>query len=227
MLMKQSRLLRVLLLSSFFSILFFIMRVLNQRDLEYWYLNWNLVLAWLPLLFSVILVGRLRRNGWSSWQNIVLTMLWLGFLPNSFYIITDFIHLQHTLNTTLLYDVVLILSFTLNGLLLGYISTFMVYDELKKRFSTNVTNVIIGGIFLACSFAIYLGRYLRWNTWDVIINPAGLLFDVSDRFINPGAHGQTFSTTALFFVFITGTYYIARELVTIMQLKKPIRDKKK
>lgn len=225
--MKQSRLLRVLLLSSFFSILFFIMRVLNQRDLEYWYLNWNLVLAWLPLLFSVILVGRLRRNGWSSWQNIVLTMLWLGFLPNSFYIITDFIHLQHTLNTTLLYDVVLILSFTLNGLLLGYISTFMVYDELKKRFSTNVTNVIIGGIFLACSFAIYLGRYLRWNTWDVIINPAGLLFDVSDRFINPGAHGQTFSTTALFFVFITGTYYIARELVTIMQLKKPIRDKKK
>ncbi len=225
--MKQSRLLRVLLLSSFFSILFFIMRVLNQRDLEYWYLNWNLVLAWLPLLFSVILVGRLRRSGWSTWQNIVLTVLWLGFLPNSFYIMTDFIHLQHTLNATLLYDVVLILSFTLNGLLLGYISTFMVHNEIKKRYSTNVTNAIIGGVFLACSFAIYLGRYLRWNTWDVIINPAGLLFDVSDRFINPGAHGQTFSTTALFFVFITGTYYIARELAAIMQLKKPVKAKKK
>lgn len=225
--MKQSRLLRVLLLSSIFSMLFFIVRAFNQQDLEYWYLNWNLVLAWLPLLFSVILVGRLRRSGWLTWQNIVLTMLWLGFLPNSFYIMTDFIHLQHTLNATLLYDVVLILSFTLNGLLLGYISTFMIHDELKKRFNANTTNSIVAGIFLACSFAIYLGRYLRWNTWDVIINPAGLLFDVSDRFINPGAHGQTFSTTALFFVFITGTYYIARELVAIMQMKKPKKAKQK
>lgn len=225
--MKQARLLRILVLSSIFSVSLFLVRAINQQTLEYWYLNWNLLLAWLPLLFSVVLVKRLRSSRWLTWQNSTLSVLWLGFLPNSFYIMTDFIHLQHTLNDTLLYDVVLLLSFTLNGLLLGYISTFMIHDELKKRFSNNTTNMIIAGIFLACSFAIYLGRYLRWNTWDVLINPAGLLFDVSDRFINPGAHGQTFSTTALFFVFITGTYIVARELVAIMQLKKPSKTGRK
>jgi uncharacterized membrane protein len=219
--MKQARLLRILVLSSIFSVLFFLVRVFNQRDLDYWYLNWNLLLAWLPLLFSVVLVRRLRTSAWSSWQNITLSILWLGFLPNSFYIMTDFIHLQHTSNDTLLFDVVLLLSFTLNGLLLGYISTFLIHDELKKRFNKRTVSSIIAGVFLACSFAIYLGRYLRWNTWDVLINPAGLLFDVSDRFINPGAHGQTFTTTVLFFVFITGTYIVARELAAIMRLNKP------
>lgn len=225
--MKQARLLRILVLSSIFSVLFFLVRVFNQQDLDYWYLNWNLLLAWLPLLFSVVLVRRLKTSGWSTWQNITLSVLWLGFLPNSFYIMTDFIHLQHTSNSTLLYDVVLLLSFTLNGLLLGYISVFMIHDELKKRFSKNAVNGIIAGVFLACSFAIYLGRYLRWNTWDVLINPAGLLFDVSDRFINPGAHGQTFTTTALFFVFISGTYVISRELVAIMQMNKITKKSRK
>lgn len=225
--MKQTRLLRILLISSLFSFSFFMVRVLNQRDFEYWYLNWNLFLAWLPLLFSIVLVKRLRNSPWLSWQNIALSMLWLGFLPNSFYLMTDFIHLQHTLNSTLLFDVVLLLSYTLNGLLLGLISVYMIHAELKKRLNSDASNVVIAAIFLACSFAIYLGRYLRWNTWDVLINPAGLLFDVSDRFINPGSHGQTFSTTALFFVYITGTYFIARELVSVMQINEPKKTNRK
>lgn len=218
--MKQTRLLRILLLSCSFSVGLFIIRVLNEQNYDYWYLNWNLLLAWLPLLFSVVLINSLRSSSWLSWKNIVLSLLWLGFLPNSFYIITDFIHLRHTSSQTLLFDVVLLFSFTLNGLLLGYISTFMIHDQLNKRLKDSTVHAIIGGVFLACSFAIYLGRFLRWNTWDVLINPAGVLFDVSDRFINPGAHGQTFSTTALFFVFITTTYYIARELVDVMKMKK-------
>jgi uncharacterized membrane protein len=217
--MKQRKLLTVLLLSCLSSVVLFLVRVLSQHSLEYWYLNWNLILAWIPLLFSAVLVNRLKKTGWTTWQNVVLSLLWLGFLPNSFYIITDFIHLQHTSNSTLLFDVVLLFSFTINGLLLGCISTFMVHDELKKRFSSNSANTIIAGVFLACSFAIYLGRFLRWNTWDVLINPAGILFDVSDRFIRPGAHGQTFSTTLLFFVFISVTYWTARELAVVARMK--------
>jgi uncharacterized membrane protein len=61
-------------------------------------------------------------------------------------------------------------------------------------------------ILLLCSFAIYLGRYLRWNTWDILVNPAGILFDVSDRFINPAAYPRTFSTTACFFVLLGSAY---------------------
>jgi len=197
----------MLLFTSSISVLLFIIRAFNQQSIDYWYLNWNLFLAWLPLIFAWQLVIGLKKWPWSGWQNVVLSLLWLGFLPNSFYIITDFIHLQHTLNATLLFDVVLLLSFTLNGLILGYMSVYLVHLQLSKRFQKSYVQAMIATVFLLCSFAIYLGRYLRWNTWDVLINPAGILFDVSDRFINPGAHGQTFTTTALFFVFIS-TFYI-------------------
>lgn len=218
--MKHARLFRILLLSSLFSVGLFSVRLFSQQNFEYWYLNWNLLLAWIPLLLGILLVDRLKTTRWLSWQNIMLSVLWLGFLPNSFYIITDFIHLQHTLNATLLFDAVLLFSFTLNGLLLGFLSTSMIHRELNKRFDKNIASTMVAGIFLACSFAIYLGRYLRWNTWDVLINPAGLLFDVSDRFINPGAHGETFSTTALFFVFFSVTYLTVQELVSIAKSEK-------
>ena len=66
---------------------------------------------------------------------------------------------------------------------------------------------------LACSFAIYLGRYLRWSTWDIILHPAGVVFDISDRFVNPSAYGQTFQVTLWFFVLLTGFYYVLRQIV--------------
>jgi uncharacterized membrane protein len=61
---------------------------------------------------------------------------------------------------------------------------------------------------LLSGFAIYLGRYLRWNSWDVIANPFGLLFDVADRIVNPGEHILTFSATILFFAFLAVIYYV-------------------
>jgi uncharacterized membrane protein len=181
---------------------------------------WNLFLAWLPLLFAGILVQQLHTQRWLRWQTMLTTALWLGFLPNSFYLVTDFIHLQHTMNASLLYDSVLLFSFSINGFILGYLSLAMIHKELNKRLQARDVHIILGIVFLACSFAIYLGRYLRWNTWDVLINPAGILFDVTDQFINPGAYGQSFLTTMLFFVFIGSTYAIMYRFASLLQFKK-------
>ena len=218
--MHRRYVLKTLALSSLGSVALFVFRALYFQSTDYWYLLWNLLLAWLPLLFAGILVQQLRTQRWLRWQSMLTTILWLGFLPNSFYLVTDFIHLQHTANNSLLYDAVLLFSFSLNGFMLGYLSLAMIHKELKKRLQSRDVQIVLGFIFLACSFAIYLGRYLRWNTWDVLINPAGILFDVTDQFINPGAYGQSFLTTALFFVFISSTYAIICRFASLLQFKK-------
>lgn len=207
-LMKMNNIYKALAISSSVSLGLLFTRMVMFADLDYWYLAWNLFLGWVPMLFAILLVASLSKRLWLSWQCLLLTFLWLVFLPNSFYIATDFIHILEATPATLLYDIVLILSFTLNGFIMGYLSVIAVHDQLLKRIKTNYAHYLICFVFLLCSFAIYLGRYLRWNTWDIVLNPAGLLFDVSDRLINPLAYEQTFSTTVMFFVLISTFYYV-------------------
>jgi uncharacterized membrane protein len=193
------------------------LRSVESQSDRYWFLIWNLFLAWLPLGFAWLLVRQLKVTRWLSWQNIVLSVLWLGFLPNSFYLVSDYIHLHETGEVSLLYDIVMFTSFIFNGLVAGFMSLFLVHRELLRRFDPRKTHAVIVGILLSCSFAIYLGRSLRWNSWDVLVNPAGLLFDVSDRVVNPGAHPQSFVTTITFFLLLSSMYYVVWELVRALR----------
>lgn len=197
-----------------------VVRLLAFNSWNYWYLNWNLFLAWLPLLFAGWLVVYLRKHGWLSWQGLTLTGLWLGFLPNSFYIATDLMHLQEATDKTLLFDVVLLLLFTVAGFIVGFMSVYLIHQQLLKRINRASAGRIITLVFLLCSFAIYLGRFLRWNTWDVLANPAGLILDISDRIINPVAHEQTFWITVLMFVLLGTLYFVIWEFAQALQTNK-------
>lgn len=177
------------------------------------YLAWNLFLAWIPLVFAYILTLQLRQKAWSSWTGIALSIIWLLFLPNSFYMVSDYIHLQDIPRMNVLYDSLTFTLFILNGLILGYTSLYMVQTQLRKRVSTLQSEVFAAGMLLLCSFAIYLGRDLRWNSWDVLVNPAGIIFDISERVMYPFAHPAAFMTTFLFFIFLAGLYWILVRLV--------------
>lgn len=190
-------------------------RIFATQHYTYWFLAWNLVLAWVPLGLAWWLIARLHTTPWLSFGNLLLTVVWLGFLPNAFYIASDIIHLTETANISLLYDVVMFLSFTFNGFVLGYLGLYGIHQSLKKRLSWQMSYGIITGVLLLCSFAIYLGRYLRWNSWDILINPAGLIFDVSEPFINPSDHPQVFTTTAMVFVLLISFYAVSYHLVTL------------
>lgn len=207
----------VLCIASAVSVGLFVIRVLSTGSIWYWFMFWNLFLAWLPLLFAFWLRFRLVHSRWLSWQNILLTLLWLSFLPNSFYMISDLVHLQSTGEILQLYDVAMMMSLIANGLILGYMSVYVIHGELRKRIKPVYSHVIIGAIFLSCGFAIYLGRYLRWNTWDVLLNPAALLFDVSDRLLSPTSHLETYAITLTFFVLIASIYAVGYELVHLFK----------
>jgi len=71
-------------------------------------------------------------------------------------------------------------------------------------------------VFVASGFAIYIGRFLRWNTWDVVVNPAALLFDLSERVINPIAHAETYLITFVFAIILGSTYAVIYELIKLV-----------
>lgn len=194
------------LILSVLSIGLFAGRITATGSARLSFLNWNLMLAWLPLLFSWWLSYTLKRQRWLSLNGLVLSLFWLLFLPNSFYIVTDFIHLSETEGVSLVYDAVMIMSFALAGLALGCISAGIVHGELTKRLSRRRALDIIGSTFLISALAIYLGRTLGYNSWDILANPFGLFMDVVERLVNPVAYGGMYSMTLLFFVYISAVY---------------------
>lgn len=159
----------------------------------------------------------MRQRRWLTWQGIGLTFLWLGFLPNTFYLVSDLIHIRTSDNASLMYDTAMLMSFAVSGLILGYTSVYFMHRALLRRAPERVAHGIIGLVLFASSFAIYLGRDLRWNSWDIFVNPAGLLFDISDRFIHPSAHPQAFSTTAVYFVLLSSIYITLWHFIRIFR----------
>lgn len=194
--------------SSLASVGLYFMGAWSNHDYAFNYLPWNLMLAWASLLTTLWLERTIHHNLWSSWYALGVTMLWLGLLPNTFYMISDFVHIQEISRVDLLYDVVMFTSFIFNGVFLGFLSLYIIHRELAKRMANQTATTCIGIIILLCSFAIYIGRELRWNTWDVLTNPSSLLFDVSDRVLNPREHPQAFTTTISFFILLTTLYAV-------------------
>jgi len=197
-----------LLISNAVSLILFGLRLIATGSTQYWFLFWNLFLAWIPVLCISVLVKKLKSRSWSNPTPVIWTVLWLGFLPNSFYIMSDLIHLQSTGDIGVLFDAVLFLSFIWNGVVAGFISLIWVHQQIERRRSSEFASWVMAGILALVSFAIYLGRSLRWNTWDALVNPAGIIFDISERFINPLAHPQVFITTLTFFVLLGSMYLV-------------------
>ncbi len=170
------------------------------------YLLWNLLLAWLPLLLALRLMVVLRHKAWSGWEALATTFLWLVFLPNSFYLISDLIHLQDVEPANVLYDSVMFTSFVITGVVLGFSSLYLMHLQLRRRLADWQAAAYVCVTLLFCSIAIYMGRDLRWNTWDILTNPAGLLFDISDRLWRPAAYPHMLLVIAAFFVLLSSLY---------------------
>lgn len=175
---------------------------------RYFFLIENLVLAGLALLFGWLLIRRLKKNIPTDLKTVLLGMAWLAFLPNTWYVVTDFIHLENSAAISQLYDILMFSSLVICGFLFGFTSLYLMHRQLIKITSRFWAMTIILSIILISSFAIYLGRDLRWNSWDVLTDPGGLILSVTDRLLDPFGNPRLFNVTSIFFVFI-GTVHIA------------------
>jgi len=202
----RSQFILALITSTLVSVGLFGYGAWRNHSLDFGYLVWNLFLAWLPLIFAVRLTSLLRHKLWSSWEALGVSLLWLVFLPNSFYMISDFIHLQEIQRVDVLYDALMFTSFIYTGVALGFSSLYLMHLQFRRRLSANGAAAWIAVTLFICSAAVYVGRDLRWNSWDILTNPGGLLFDVSDRLQHPAAYPQMLVTVITFFILL-GTMY--------------------
>ena len=203
----EKRFLQTLGIFSALCLGLFVFRLLVTGVSRYWFVPENLLLAWLALFFGWVLVRQLQSRGWRNWRSLILTVLWLLFLPNAWYVMTDFIHVFDSGEISYLYDIAMITALTLTGFLLGFTSLFMVHRQLLKRLDIFSSALLIGAVILLTSFAIYLGRDLRWNTWDIFTNPSGLMLNITDRLINPFGYPRALNVTAILFVLISTIYF--------------------
>ena len=138
---------------------------------------------------------------------------WLMFFPNSPYILTDLFHLPIGTAVPMWFDLILILSFAWNGLLLGYASLFEIQRFLKERLSQNAVNCFIAGLMTLCGFGIYLGRYPRYNSWEIITNPVGLFSDIFNMILHPMQNTRMVGVTFFFSVFLMVSYWTLQTLI--------------
>lgn len=206
------RLLALLALSMAFSITMNGFRIWHSHTLTYVFLVWNLFLAAIPFAISTLLIEfkSLRKRQIIFWG---LIAVWLLFLPNAPYIFTDLFHLKLKNGVPLWFDLLLLLSFAWNGIILGYLSLFDVQELVAPRLGKGFTWVSVIGILFLCAFGVYLGRYLRWNSWDIFFNPLPLLTDIGDRFFNPFSHLQTWGLTLGYGTFLVLGYLTLSVLI--------------
>lgn len=195
-------------------------RVVANSSTRLSFMVWNLVLAWVPLMLALWLRQSLKLRRWQSAQNMALSAAWLLFLPNSFYLITDLIHIRSSALNTLLFDSVLLMMFALTGMVLGCLSLYVIHLELLKRRSVQRSWVLVAGIVLLSSIAMYMGRYVGWNSWDIVVRPQYILLDLSERLTEAKLMETTAGTVLLLFVCVLVIYGVFFEAITTMRIKK-------
>lgn len=176
----------------------------------YFFLLWNLFLASVPYVLSLFFESAIKKTPAILPQAIVIFFLWFFFFPNAPYIATDFIHLPWEYVATLrfAYDFILVGMFTLSGLLFGIASLFRVHRSLRRalgKFRADATVVLV--LFLS-GIGMYLGRFLRWNSWDMFLNPWRVLEDTFSHYGDPLWFGRAFLLSLLFSAFTAMSYAI-------------------
>lgn len=197
---------------------------MQLTDFSFWYvmLAWNILLANLPLFFINFSLLQVKNNK-RVWA-VVFGILWLIFFPNSVYMITDFIHIsndkimwyeegaRYSINNGAMYshnimhwvELLIIGIGVIYGLLIGMESLYIFYYFLKRKFPKSISGLIIIGISLISGFAVYIGRFLRFNSWDLFM-PHSLFGEV---FTNVDAFTIEFMFVFAGFILILFLLYV-------------------
>jgi uncharacterized membrane protein len=215
--MLRTELHRWLAASAAFSVLMVAARVVYTGKLTFIFFVWNLFLAYVPLFIT----GWLQQNPRlieARWKFAAAFICWLLFIPNAFYIITDLFHLQTYYGMPVWFDLALIFSFAWNGLLPGIISVRSM--ERMTRLHLGYRNELwfIYPIMCLNAFGVYIGRFMRFNSWDIITSPFGLTADIADIIFHPFEYKHAWGMVACYSILMSIIY------ITALRLRSGLAD---
>jgi uncharacterized membrane protein len=193
--------------ASLFCIALVVVRNVHTGNVNFRYLIWNLFLAWIPFALAVFVYDRWRRRR-GGMLLLALSGLWLLFFPNAPYIATDFVHLQRDPLSPYWYDAVTIAAFAWMGVLLGFASLYLMQTVVRQW-----RGVVAGWIFAFVaislgSLGIYLGRFLRLNSWDALEHPSVLPRILHAVARDPFAYQEAIAVTVVFTVALSFAYFL-------------------
>ena len=204
---RLAALLSLLLLTGFAVAMIAVRVVKTGGDPTYLNLVWNLFLAWIPFVLALLVYDGFRR-GAPPLGLAVGAALWLLFFPNAPYLVTDFELLRNASGVPIWFDVVLVSAAAWAGLLLGFVSLFLIHAVARRLVGPVNAWLAVLVVLGLTSFGIYLGRIRRWNSWDLFTRPEQLLRDVWARVEDPLAHRETLLVTVLLTGFLTVAYLV-------------------
>ncbi len=178
---------------------------------------WNLFLAWIPFGLALLIYDRHRR-GARLVQLAALGLLWLLFFPNAPYIVTDFRYLTDMTGKAFWFEGLLIGTAAVTGLLLGFMSLYLIQAIVRRVAGTRYAWLFVFVALALSSVGVYLGRVLRWNSWDVFVRPGALLGELAGVLVDPLAHPRPIAITILFTSFLLASYSIFYSLARTSSL---------
>ncbi|MBK7774289.1 MAG: DUF1361 domain-containing protein [Sandaracinaceae bacterium] len=184
-------------LFSVLALALLVARVVFTQNSVFLVFAWNLFLAWVPLALALGL-ERASRLGSAS----LLGVAWLAFFPNAPYLVTDLVHLRHRAPVPLWYDVAFFATLALAGLFVGLASLEIVHRVLRRHVSARAAWALVLLISALSGYAIYLGRFLRWNSWDLFTRPLGVLASVASDV----THARPWGVSVVFGAIVFASY---------------------
>lgn len=173
-------------------------QIYRSRSTSYITLVWNLFLAWIPYLSSLWADRLHQRQPPQWWYLIIPGALWLLFFPNAPYIVTDFGHLRERPSIPLWYDIGMLTSFAWTGLFLAVFSLQTMQRLVRHYVGSALSWIFVIIVFGLSGLGIYLGRFLRWNSWDMFLRPKEILRDIAVPLLDPWGYPRAFGVTFLF-----------------------------
>ncbi len=188
---------------------------------RYGFLIWNLFLAWIPFIISYLTYTLTFKRGWIYIVIPVAAFVWLIFFPNAPYILTDFQHLANISgDLPVWYDVMMLVWFAFTGLLLGMVSLFLMQEIVRREFGRWAGWAFVTAVAALSAAGVYMGRFLRWNSWDILRDPTGIALYSFNSVQNPSLQSiGFFGLFAAFFLFLYLTLYTFGHLL----LERPVK----
>ncbi|MBP6177312.1 MAG: DUF1361 domain-containing protein [Anaerolineales bacterium] len=201
--------------ASLICVLLVAARIAYSDSARYGGLVWNLFLAWIPFVLAYFASAIPWRKTLLYLVLPVTTFLWLIFFPNAPYILTDLQHLARESSAApVWYDVIMLIWFSWTGLLLGLVSLYLMHEIVHRNFGRWVGWLFVFVVSGLSSFGVYLGRFVRFNSWDILNDPKEIVVTILGLAIDPSMRLVAFTILfAVFYLFVYLTLYSFAHLV--------------